>query len=337
MEKILVTGGAGFVGFNVASKLIQNYRVSILDNFSNYYSPLLKWKNATDLQKKGVKVIQADILNKKRLMKICKKINVEKIIHLAAQPGVRYSTKNPTYTLKVNIEGTSNLLEVARQLEIDRIILTSSSSVYGKVKYLPMNEKHPTNPKSYYGASKLSLENLVKVTNQLYPELETVIFRPFTIVGQRQRPDMAINIFVSKILSGEKITIFGDGNQTRDWTHVDNFVQATKLALEKESAKQQIFNIGAGTRISVNQVLEMIVEITCGNLEIEYQKYNKADVKDTFADISKAKRLLGYKPKKNLFDAIQEFKDYWEELQQEKILFNQKDSLINLRPTKIPT
>ncbi|MBD3192522.1 MAG: NAD-dependent epimerase/dehydratase family protein [Candidatus Heimdallarchaeota archaeon] len=277
----------------------------------------MKQRNSRDLQLLGAKIIKGDILNFHRLNKTIQKVptiigeECTYIFHLAVQAGVRYSTINPEKTLRINVEGTSNVIKAAQKNQIQRLIVTSSSFVFGSQKYLLINEAHPKNPRSYYGASKLATENLVKVTRHLYPDQEITVIRPFTVVGARQRPDMAINIFISRAMQEETIQIFGDGTQTRDWTHVDNMAQAFYLAAIKEKAKNETFNIGTGTRISVNQVLAMIQEYTEKELKINYTDFDKTDVKDTYAHIAKAKRLLNYYPKKTIEDAIQDFTNYW--------------------------
>lgn len=336
LTKILVTGGAGFIGHHLIKYLLEKeLNVVIYDCFSDYYSPILKWKNARDLEKLGAKIIDGNILNKKMLSRTLQREKIEKIIHLAAQPGVRYSTANPEMALRINVEGTSNILSASRENNISKVVITSSSSVFGNTIYMPIDENHPTNPVSFYGVSKLTTEGLVAVCNHLYPEFDTTIIRPFTVVGARQRPDMAINIFVSKVMNGESITVFGDGNQTRDWTHVENMAQAFYLALFKPQAKHQIFNIGAGTRISVNNMLEMVAEVTNNELEITYAEFNKADVKDTFANINKAKKLLGYKPKKTLYEAIEDFARYWKNINFGKLLLNEELLERDLNSTQV--
>jgi nucleoside-diphosphate-sugar epimerase len=312
MARIFVTGGAGFIGYHLTNYLLQRgQEVVIYDNFCDYYSPALKWKNAKEVEALGAKVVQGDILNRKKMQQTITKEGCTKIVHLAAQAGVRYSTINPTTTMQRNVEGTSAVLETANKLEVEKTVIASSSSVFGETQYLPIDEAHPKNPISFYGVSKLTTEQIVTVQRRLFPETKTVIIRPFTVVGARQRPDMAINIFVSKALSNKPITVFGQGTPTRDWTHVENLTQAFYLTLTKDEVKNDDFNIGAGTQVSVNRVLEMIEEITGQKLVLEYQPMNKADVRDTFADISKAKKRLGYHPTKSLYDAIEEFTHFW--------------------------
>ena len=183
--------------------------------------------------------------------------------------------------------------------------------MFGLKDYLPIDEAHPKQPVSYYGVSKLAVEQIVKVSRHLYPETDISIIRPFTVIGTRQRPDMAINYFVSNVLNDKPITVFGDGNQTRDWTHVENIVNATYLMGIEPKAKNEDFNIGSGISTSVNEVLELISKITNKEVKIEYKPFDNADVKDTLANIEKAKKLLGYSPEKSLKIAIEEFiEDY---------------------------
>ncbi len=325
MTNFLITGGAGFIGHHLAKYLLgMDEKVTIYDSFSDYYSPYLKWRNARDVEDLGGTIVEGNILSKKQLVKAIHKNKIETVIHLAAQPGVRYSTENPEMALRINVEGTSNVLSVSRENDVRKAVITSSSSVFGATQYMPMDEEHSTEPISFYGVSKLTSEKLVTVCNHLYPEFDTTILRPFTVVGARQRPDMAINIFISRVLNRETINIFGNGNQTRDWTHVGNIVQAFHLAATMPKAKHQIFNVGAGTRISVNEVLAIVAEVTDIEPILEYSEMNKADVKDTFADIGKAKRLLGYHPKKTIYDAVEDFTQYWEDVNYGKLLASEK-------------
>lgn len=314
--KALVTGGAGFIGYHLCKTLIKKgFSVSMLDNFSDYYSIKIKQKNSEELENLGVKIIKETILNKKILLKILAD-DYNSVFHLAAQPGVRFSTQNPEFSMKTNIEGTSNVLSACLENQIGKIVIASSSSVFGLQEYLPINEIHPKKPISFYGVSKLAVENMTDVYRYLYKDMDISIIRPFTVVGPRQRPDMAIYKFVSKAINNEKIVVFGDGEQTRDWTHVENIAMAFYLAATKDRASNEDFNIGAGTRISVNDALKLIEDEIGKKISVEYKEYDKADVKDTFADIKKAQNLLDYKPIKSLRIAIKEFiKDYKENIE----------------------
>jgi UDP-glucose 4-epimerase len=193
-------------------------------------------------------------------------------------------------------------------------VISSSSSVFGSKQYLPIDEKHPKNPISYYGVSKLTTEKIVDVFRYLHKEMDVSIVRPFTVVGARQRPDMALNVFVTKAFKNKTIPIYGDGSQTRDWTHASNIAHGFYLAATKTTAKNESFNIGSGISTSVNETLDLISEISGKKLKIDYQEFYKADVKDTLADIKKAKKLLGYQPVRTLREAIQEFIDDYDKI-----------------------
>lgn len=309
MTDVLVTGGVGFIGYHL-SKLLQKkgFNVTVLDNFSDYYSVKMKQLNAQELEKVGVKIIKGSILEQEMVNKtISNEIDI--VFHFAAQPGIRYSTANPEKSFRINIEGTSQVLSVCKKKKVKKVVVASSSSVFGLQEYLPIDELHPKNPISYYGASKLAVEKIVTITRRLYPEVDISMIRPFTVIGARQRPDMAINFFLSSAIEGKTINIFGDGTQTRDWTHVDNIVEATYLMGTLPNARNEDFNIGSGIRTSVNDVLKLISDETEKELKIEYLEFNKADVKDTLANIDKAKQILKYKPQKSLQIAIRAFID----------------------------
>jgi len=307
LTEVLVTGGAGFIGHHMC-KLLQKkgFNVTVLDNFSDYYSVKMKQLNAHELEEIGVKIINGSILEQESVNKAISN-ECEIVFHFAAQPGVRYSTKNPEKSLRVNIEGTSQILSICNKKKVKKVVVASSSSVFGLQEYLPIDELHPKNPISYYGISKLTVEKIVGINRKLNPEIDISIIRPFTVIGARQRPDMAINLFLSCALQNKTINIFGDGNQTRDWTHVDNIVEATYLMGTLPNARNEDFNIGSGIRTSVNEVLKLISVETEKELKIEYVEFDKADVKDTLANIEKAKKLLGYSPRKSLKIAIEEF------------------------------
>ncbi len=309
MTNVLVTGGAGFIGYHLSNLLLRKgFNVTVLDNFSDYYSVKMKQLNAQELEEAGTKIIHGSILDPESVNKALSK-EIEIVFHFAAQPGVRYSTANPEKSLRINIEGTSQVLTICNKKKIKKVVVASSSSVFGLQEYLPIDELHPKNPISYYGVSKLTVEKIVEITRRLYPEIDISIIRPFTVIGARQRPDMAINTFLSSALQGKTINIFGDGTQTRDWTHVDNIVEATYLMGTMPNARNEDFNIGSGIRTSVNDVLKLISDETKTELKIKYVDFDKADVKDTLANITKAEQILKYKPQKSLLIAIRAFID----------------------------
>jgi len=311
LVKAIVTGGAGYIGYHLTKYLLkQNVDVTVFDNFSEYYSKEIKSLNAKELEEAGALIVKGSILQKDDLNNTITN-DCDYLFHFAAQPGIRYSTANPQISLQVNVVGTSQVLSVANVKNVKKIVVASSSSVFGIKRYLPIDELHPKEPISYYGVSKLATEKLVDVYRRLNKEIDISIVRPFTVVGKRQRPDMALNLFVTYAYKNKKITIYGDGEQTRDWTHVDNIVEATYLMATKSEAKNEDFNIGSGIRTSLNNVLDLISVFTKKELQLEYKEHDKADMKDTLADITKAKELLGYEPKKSLRIAIEEFiEDY---------------------------
>lgn len=311
LTDVLVTGGVGFIGYHLSKYLlVKGFNVTILDNFSNYYSEKIKRLNASDLLEQGANIIEGSILDKSSLTKAIKN-DCEIVFHFAAQPGVRFSTFNPEISFKINVEGSSQVISTCIEKKIKKVVVASSSSVFGNSNYLPIDEKHPKNPISFYGISKLTVEQMIKVHTQLNPDFDISIIRPFTVIGARQRPDMAINSFVSNAFNKSPIKIFGNGDQTRDWTHVSNIVEATYLMATKQKAKNEDFNIGSGIKTSVNEVLGIISELTDKELNIQYSNFDSADVKDTLANVDKAKKYLGYDPKKSLKIAIKDFiEDY---------------------------
>ena len=297
--KALITGGAGFIGSHLAMKF---NNADIYDSLTDYYSLKLKDYNKKLIIQKGNHFFNKDI----KYIDLSNS-DYEYIFHLAAQPGVRYSVEHPIDVLKTNLISTLELLEKIRKsnIEIKRFVFISSSSVFGKIKYLPIDEEHPKDPISPYGASKLSAEKYVQ-NYFLHYGIPTVIIRPFTVVGARQRPDMGLHKFISSIIEDKPLVIYGDGNQTRDWTHIENIINGILLASKKKGAIGENFNIGNGTKISVNEVIDKINSFLNKKYKIINKPRNIAEPIDTQADISKARRILGYNPTKNIDDAIKE-------------------------------
>ena len=298
----LITGGAGFIGSHLCEHLVDSGKVICLDNFDPYYSPQTKRKNIEHLmQHPNFKLVEGSILNKQLLNELF--IDVDYVFHNAAQAGVQVSVENPTKTHEVNATGTLNILEAAVDSGVRKIINASSSSVYGKVSYLPFDEVHPNVPVSPYGASKLVAEHYCRVFSELH-DLETVSLRYFTVFGPRMRPDLAINIFTGKTLNNEPIEIFGDGEKTRDFTFIDNIVDANLRAMERGGG---VYNIGGGERVSINGLAEKIVRIVGSESEIFYSESMKGDAEHTWSDVSKARRELGYDPKVGLNEGLEKY------------------------------
>ena len=299
--KALVTGCAGFIGSHLVDRLLeQGYEVVGIDCFTDYYSRNIKEANLSNaLNHHNFNFIEEDILE------MDKYPVVDYVFHEAAQAGVRASWGRSfeIYT-RNNIEATQKLLEFYKDLSIKKFVYASSSSVYGDAE-LPMREDSLLKPVSPYGVTKLAGENLCYLYWKIYG-VPTVSLRYFTVYGPRQRPDMAIHKFVKAILNNEEITVFGDGTQTRDFTYVDDAVEANVLAAESDSVGE-IFNIGGGSRISVNVLINEIEKIVENKAMVKYIEKQKGDVRDTLADVSKARKELKWKPKTGITEGLERF------------------------------
>jgi len=299
----LVTGGAGFIGSHIIQRFLQQKdEVICLDNFDPYYDPGIKLKNIEKFRSEShFKVIKGDILDKKLLKMILK--DVDYIFHEAAQAGVCFSVKNAMKAHENNATGTLTLLETARNSDIKKIINASSSSVYGKVHYLPFDEKHPTCPVSPYGISKLMAEHYCRIYEELYG-LKSVSLRYFTVYGPRMRPDLAINIFTSQALKNEPLIIFGDGNKTRDFTYIDDIIDANMLAIKNGSG---VYNVGGGHRVSIQELAEKVIEITHSSSQIIYKEPVPGDVIHTSANTDLIRKELGWNPKTTLEEGLMRY------------------------------
>jgi len=297
----LVTGCAGFIGSNLTDRLLaQGYEVIGIDCFTDYYPPEIKMSNIYNAMKNdNFELVKDDILNMKEFPE------VECVFHLAAQPGVRASWgKSFDVYTRNNIEATQRLLEFYKETKIEKFVYSSSSSVYGDVD-LPMREGSVTRPVSPYGVTKLAAENLTYLYWKNYG-IPTISLRYFTVYGPRQRPDMAIYKFVRAILRGEELMVYGDGTQMRDFTYISDVVEANLLAAGKK-VEGSIFNIGGGSEISVNGLIEKISENTGKDAKIRYVDKQKGDAGFTRADVSKAKDALSWTPKVGLDKGLAEY------------------------------
>ena len=298
--KALVTGCAGFIGSHLADKLLEiGYEVVGIDCFTDYYPREFKEANISSaLGNTNFRLIKKDI------GEMDKYPEVDYVFHLAAQAGVRASWSNSfeAYT-RNNIEATQKLLEFYKEKQIKKFVYASSSSVYGDAK-LPMRENSLLKPFSPYGVTKLAGENLCYLYGKNYG-VPIVSLRYFTVYGLRQRPDMAIHKFVNAIVNDEEITVFGDGTQTRDFTFIDDVVEANILAT-KTDIIGEVFNIGGGSRISVNGLIHWIKGMIGKKANIKYIDTQKGDVRDTLADVSKAEKELGWKAKVEIEKGLEE-------------------------------
>lgn len=305
--KILITGGAGFIGSHLIAYFLQNteYEIIGLDNFNDYYNPSIKKANIQPfLSNPHFKLVKGDIRDLDLLNKII--VDVDYVFHEAAQAGVQISVQNPKNTHDVNASGTLNLLLASMNTGIKKFINASSSSVYGEVSYLPFDEMHPTLPVSPYGVSKLITEQYCRVFQNLYG-LKSCSLRYFTVYGPKMRPDLAIHIFTQNALIGEPITIFGDGKKTRDFTYIDDIIRANILAMKQGSGE---YNIGGGHHISIQELAEEIIRINKGSSTIQYEKPMKGDAEHTYADTGKAERELGWRPQVTLEDGLKRYAEW---------------------------
>ncbi len=303
----LVTGCAGFIGSHLCEYLIsKGHQVTGIDSFSDFYPKEFKEKNIQELLRNpSFKFIGKDMLELD-LGEIFKE--VDGIFHLAAQPGVRTSWgKNFDYYIKDNIVLTQRILEALKIFKEKRMVFASSSSVYGDSSFLPFKEDGPLSPISPYGVTKLACENLCLLYHKNF-SIDTVILRYFTVYGPRQRPDMAFHRFFYSILRDEEIEIFGDGNQTRDFTYVDDIVRSTFDAFEK-GASGGIYNLGGGESISLLNLLKILEEIVEKKLKLSFKEREKGDAPHTWADYSKARRDLNYEPTVKLKEGL---RNQWE-------------------------
>lgn len=307
--KALVTGCAGFIGSHLTDRLLeQGYKVIGIDCFTDYYPRDLKEANIADaLNHQNFQLIEKDILECSEFPK------VDYIFHQAAQAGVRTSWgRNFEVYTRNNIQATQKLLEYYKEIKFRRFVYASSSSVYGESIDLPMKEISRVQPLSPYGVTKLAAEHLCHLYWVNY-RVPTVSLRYFTVYGPRQRPDMGIHKFVKAVLNGYEIQVYGDGSQTRDFTFVDDIVQANLLATQAplENVAGQAFNIGGGNQISVNELINLIANIAGKNTQVQYIEKQKGDVTDTRADVTKAASILGWKAETNINEGLQKYLDYY--------------------------
>ena len=305
---ILVTGGAGFIGSHVCEALLKKgHFVICVDNLNSYYNPKIKKENIEGcLKNKKFKFYKKDITDYIELKKVFSDNKIDKIVHLAARAGVRASIKDPLLYERVNVGGTLNLLEVAKGYKIKNFVFGSSSSVYGNNKKVPFSESDSTNmPVSPYAATKKAGELICYVYSHIYG-IPTTCLRFFTVYGPRGRPDMAPYKFTKLINEGKKIDMYGRGNTSRDYTYVDDIVGGIIKALDS-NFKYEIINLGNSNTVKLKYFISLIEKELEKKAKIKIMPAQIGDVKRTYADINKAKKLLGYKPKVKIEEGIKEF------------------------------
>jgi UDP-glucuronate 4-epimerase len=304
--KILVTGVGGFIGYHVAQKLLNKMHLVIgIDNLNDYYNPKLKEININSLKlHDNFAFYNEDIIETKAI----EKFKPDKVIHLAAMAGVRYSLENPTLYCNVNVEGTVNLLEQAKNNNVKLFVYASSSSVYGNKsgKFSETDVLNP--PESIYAATKRTKEMMADLYHRLYG-LRVIGLRFFTVYGPRGRPDMAPRKFMERIINGEKIDKYGDGTSYRSYTYIDDIVDGVLGALNSD-LKNEVINLGNDSVCSLNEFIEIIENVTKKKAIINQMENQKGDVNGTYANIDKAKRLLNFNPKISLEKGLEELYKY---------------------------
>jgi UDP-glucuronate 4-epimerase len=314
LKCILLTGGAGFIGSHVAEALLRNHAaLSIVDNLDEFYSPAWKKANLESIRKIGpFDFFDQDICAFDRIREIAAKVRPDVIIHLAARAGVRPSIEQPRIYEQVNVAGTVNLLELCREFQVSRMIFGSSSSVYGASTLAPFSEQqfdlHPISP---YAATKLAGELFCYTYAHLY-KLPVMALRFFTVYGPRQRPDLAIHKFIARIEAGKPLPIFGDGETGRDYTYVDDIVAGVLGALDydfssTDGAPFEICNLGNSHPVKLSELVRMLERATAKKAVIQREGLQQGDVPLTWADISKAGKLLGYRPQTTLEEGLRKF------------------------------
>jgi len=309
----LVTGGAGFIGSHVCERLLHDgHAVWAFDDLNPFYDPQLKRQNLRDIQSlaRPFEFVQGDLTDRAALDALFGSVKFDQVIHLAARAGVRPSLAEPALYQRVNVEGTVNLFEAARKNRVKKIILASSSSVYGVNAKVPFSETDPIfSAISPYAASKLACESLGHVYHHVYG-LDVTVLRLFTVYGPRQRPDLAIRKFATLIHAGRPVPVFGDGSLARDYTYVTDTVDGIIAATQKEFGFE-IFNLGESQAVKLSRLIELLEAALGQRAVIDRQPLQPGDVPVTFADITKARARLGYQPQVAIESGIRLFIDWF--------------------------
>jgi UDP-glucuronate 4-epimerase len=316
MAKILLTGGAGFIGSHLAQRLLNcGHTLLLIDDLNDFYSPQVKLRNLEEVgESEACIFLRADICDSAHLERIFEQHRPEWIIHLAARAGVRPSLEQPFLYEQVNIRGTLNLLELARSFQIRRFIFASSSSVYGATSRIPFSEEEANPyPISPYGVTKLAGEKLSYCYSRLYG-FPVVCLRFFTVYGPRQRPDLAIHKFASLMSQGEEISLFGDGSSLRDYTYIEDILDGIVASLELTSGFE-IFNLGNSHPVSLVEMVRLLEDQLGTKARVHYLEEQPGDMRFTHADLTKAKRLLGYSPRVPFETGISQFVKWFKQTQ----------------------
>ena len=314
MPNVLVTGGAGFIGSHLVGRLLGEggWRVTVVDDFNDFYDPALKRRNVEPFAgREEFRLFESDIRDRAALERVFEGAGFDVVVHLAARAGVRPSLSEPLLYSETNIGGTLNLLELARAHGTGQFVFGSSSSVYGENEKVPFAEDDPVaRPISPYAATKAAGELLCHTYSHLFG-VRTVCLRFFTVYGARQRPDLAIHKFARLISAGEPIPVFGDGTTRRDYTYVDDIIAGVRAAMDYGGAPFEVFNLGESRTVSLSELIGLLERELGRKAVIDRQPPQPGDVPQTFADVSKARRLLGYDPRTQIEEGIRRFVEWF--------------------------
>jgi len=316
MKTILITGGAGFIGSHLCERLLEEgHSVICLDNFDSYYDPNLKIRNVEEISRKypgPFTMVTGDIRNRDHLAELFKRNRIDAVFHLAARAGVRPSIADPLLYEDVNLRGTTTLLEVCKEFGMKDFIFASSSSVYGENQRVPFSETDlDIQPISPYGATKRAGELLCYSYHHLYG-INIACLRIFTAYGPRQRPEMAIHKFTSLMDQEKEIPMYGDGSSKRDYTYIDDLIDGMMAVLQRHKGFE-IYNLGESRTTSLKELIRMIEGCLGKKAKIKAVEPQPGDVSITYADITKAKRLLNYQPKIEMEEGIKKFVEWYKE------------------------
>jgi len=313
MRNILITGGAGFIGSHLVDHLMaeRQWRIAVVDDFNNFYEPSIKRENIhSHLSDPNFRCFEADIRDRGSLEKVFGETKFDGIVHLAARAGVRPSLREPQLYVETNVNGTMNLLELARDRQIKQFIFGSSSSVYGINSKVPFSEDDPIfNPISPYAATKAAGELLCHAYAHLY-DMRVLCLRFFTVYGARQRPDLAIHKFAKLISAGTPVPVFGDGTTRRDYTYIDDIIGGVRAAIDYDKSTYEIINLGESRTVELRELITLLENALGRRAEIDWQPPQPGDVPQTFADITKARKLLGYDPHTQIEEGISRFVEW---------------------------